>query len=420
MNKLQEIELLRPLIDELLELSALPIQNERKKLWADHQALRKTDKIPVTCWGEWMPESQWELILGENHRQTESPLAQSIEYNLKRRIWIANNVPDDHIVWPTMTIGAVISRTCDWGVPFQERLISTTGSVGDADHIDPPVVFPNGIEINNLNFTDMEIDEQATQLIAEQAGELVGDQLKINIDYPNLGYSMFDLADAMRGSEAIMFDVFDCPDKVHQLMEFITTSYEQHHLNRQQRGWISCFVEGTWMDVGFRVNCAYVAEDYDPEKPRLCDEWAYVSAQNSCGLGPDMFAEFVQPYNTRLAKYFEKQTVYYHGCERLDHKLDSIKTLPNLRRLHVSPWSSVQAAREKFQGSVVLEVHSHPGQVLLCMKYQEMKAEIKGLVAAAEGVPMDLNLADIETINNNPKLLTMWAQAAQEISENLN
>jgi hypothetical protein len=205
---------------------------------------------------------------------------------------------------------------------------------------------------------------------------------------------------------------------VHRLMDIITSAFEQHHRNREQKGWLNVVPssDGRYTQVGFRVHCAHIPPDFDQAKPRLRHEWAYVSAQTSSGLSPGMFAEFVHPYNVRLARYFSNQTVYYHGCEKLDHKLDVLATLPNLRRFHVSPWSSVEAAREKFRGKVVLEVHAHPGRVFFGYSPREMKQEVQRLIRAAEGVPLDINLSDIHSVNGDPCLLTRWAEAAQEVA----
>jgi hypothetical protein len=129
-----------------------------------------------------------------------------------------------------------------------------------------------------------------------------------------------------------------------------------------------------------------------------------------------MFERFVHVFNCRLARLFTNDTVYYHGCEKLDHKLDVLATLPHLRRFHVSPWSSVAAARDKFRGSVVMEVHAHPGKVFFTSKPVDMRKELRGLVDAAEGLHMDLNLSDISTVNGRPATLTEWAAIAQEES----
>ena len=50
-----------------------------------------------------------------------SALARGIEFDLKRRLWMAREVPDDHIVWPFVTVGAVTTQVRDWGVPLEWR-----------------------------------------------------------------------------------------------------------------------------------------------------------------------------------------------------------------------------------------------------------------------------------------------------------
>ena len=151
-------------------------------------------------------------------------------------------------------------------------------------------------------------------------------------------------------------------------------------------------------------------------KPRLADEWAYVSAQTSSGLGPRQYEALVQSSNEALAGPFTNRTVYYHGCECLDGKIDSIARIPNLRRFHVSPWSSVAVARKRFRGTVVCEVHANPSEVFFGATREDIRRGVRGLVAAGEGMPMDLNLSDIHSVNGRPELLTAWAEEAQEAS----
>ena len=91
-----------------------------------------------------------------------------------------------------------------------------------------------------------------------------------------------------------------------------------------------------------------------------------------------------------------------------------IRELPNLRRHHVSPWSSVEKAVEVLQGKAIMEVHSHPGKVFFGWKEADMQKEIRGLVEKAQRRPMDLNLSDIHSVNGDPRLLGLWARAAQE------
>ena len=418
MSGTEDKDILNPLVNKILDLAAHPRMARLKRMWANHQALRQTEKVPVCVWYEFIPDPQWELMLGRGFLKCRSPLAREIEWNLRKRLWAAENVSDDHIVWPTVTISPTIAREVDWGVRFSMS--------GSDEKVDDPLeakryvpAFPDRIETERVRFRDWLIDEQATAEAVEQAGEMTGDRMQIAVAYPDLGFSPFDHAVGMRGLEKLMFDVVDAPQRVHRLMDLITSAFEQHHRTREKNGWLNVVPspDGRYSQVGFRVHCAHTPPGFQPGRPHLRHEWAYVSAQTSAGLSPAMFAEFVHPYNVRLARYFSNQTVYYHGCERLDHKLEVLATLPNLRRFHVSPWSSVEAAREKFRGKVVLEVHAHPGRVFFGYSPREMKQEVQRLVRAAEGVPLDINLSDIHSVNGDPRLLTRWARAAQEAAE---
>ena len=196
-------------------------------------------------------------------------------------------------------------------------------------------------------------------------------------------------------------------------MTFLARSHLEHHKRREREGRINCHREGEYARVGFRVHCW---QPGPAGEPKLADEWAYVSAQTSSGLGPRQYEELVQPSSEALAAPFAKRTVYYHGCECLDGKIDAIARTPNLRRFHVSPWSSVEVARRKLRGTIVCEVHSNPSEVFFGATREDVRRSLRRLVDAGEGMPMDLNLSDIHSVNGRPELLTMWAEEAQEVS----
>ncbi|MEE9306750.1 MAG: hypothetical protein V3V57_04370, partial [Spirochaetia bacterium] len=65
---------------------------KRKKMWADHQALQQTEKVPICVWYEFIPEPQWELMLGRGYLKCRSVLARDIERELRKRLWAAKHV----------------------------------------------------------------------------------------------------------------------------------------------------------------------------------------------------------------------------------------------------------------------------------------------------------------------------------------
>ena len=350
-------------------------------------------------------------MFGTEFLKCKDAVARRIEFDLLRRIWMAENVPDDHIVWPTITIGAPAVQERSWGVNIKWR--HAHEKLG-ANAYDPP--FSDSIDVSRLSKPLIEFDKRTVDESVEKAHEFTGGKLQVHVHYRHMGYAPFDVATSMRGMENLLMDTVVAPEKVTSLMEFLTNAEIEHEKRREANGWLNVHADpsNTFQQVGFRVHCAYLAEDFTTRAPRLEDEWTYLSQQTSAGLGPDQYGEFVQPYNDALASMFPQMTVYYHGCECLDEKLELLSRTPNLRRFHVSPWSSLERARDKFQGSVVLEVHDHPGKVFFGASKDETRKGLRDLIVQAAGHPMDLNISDIHSFDGKPELLTQWAQLAQE------
>jgi hypothetical protein len=94
-----------------------------------------------------------------------------------------------------------------------------------------------------------------------------------------------------------------------------------------------------------------------------------------------------------------------------------IRELPNLREFHVSPWSQVAPIAEALPEHVVMEVHSHPTNVLFLWGADEMREELVGLARAAGDHPFNLKLCDIQTINaDGGQALITWSEVAKAVA----
>jgi hypothetical protein len=150
-------EALRPLVEEAAALAAEPEQAQRKELWARHQALRGSPKVPVCVSYEGIPPQQWEVMFGTNHLRATTDLGREIEFELKRRLWIAHEVPDDHIVWPYITVTAVTREVQDWGVPIEWR--EPDDPLGAKGIVAP---FADLVDVARLTQPVEEVDEAGT------------------------------------------------------------------------------------------------------------------------------------------------------------------------------------------------------------------------------------------------------------------
>ena len=259
----------------------------------------------------------------------------------------------------------------------------------------------------------MDLDVERSLAKADAARELLAGRMTVNLKRPDLGHSPFDIAARLCGLENLLLWCAECPDRVRDLMRFLSRSHVEHHDRRGREGRINLHRDGEYARVGFRVHAWRPGAG---STARLADEWAYVSAQTSSGLGPEQYESLVEPSSVELAAPFTRGTVYYHGCECLDRKLTSIARIPNLRRLHVSPWSSLPAARAALGDRVIYEVHTNPSEVFFGAKRAEIRRGLDGLVAQGRGCAMDLNLSDIHSVNMRPELLGVWAAEAREAS----
>ena len=428
------------LASELNALWASPEQERRRRLWADHFNGR-TREVPVTCamFQGWQ-DLVWQQILPEDEFIYKDGLARVIEVRLRHHLWRAANIPDDTPHDPTLALGALPPLGPDelWGVPVA---YDSTGVAGGAYKPLPPLGDP--ADIRKLRPPEFRFDPEAMARQEEQVRDLIGDALPIAFRCDALHNGPFEWAVRLRGMDNLLLDCYDRPEWLHELMGFLSRSMVDYHRARDAAGFVHSPTESAlhspWDDYDLpsettpvspspRVERGPGGEVPLPPSPErsegeggrgvrtpLSSAWGYLHAQSAASYGPKTYAEFVQPYNVPIAELFGK--VYYHGCEDLTQKVETIRELPNLREFHVSPWSQVAPIAAALPEHVVLEVHSHPTNVLFLWGEAQMREELRALVDGAGDHAFNLKLCDIQTINaDGGEALKAWSRAAKDLA----
>jgi hypothetical protein len=287
-----------------------------------------------------------------------------------------------------------------WGVEMTVERTDESGSYKEL----PPIRRPE--DLQNLRAPRYEIDRAETARVVEKAQALTGGALPVAVRTDELHWGPFEYAVRLRGIESILFDVYDAPGFLHRLMGTITDCIISYQDEREAAG-------GVAADAS---SFGHVPYDEVPSdlRTRLKGMWAYIHAQSAASLSPQMYAEFIHPYNCRLASLAGK--TYYHGCEDLSKKCRIIKTLPGLRLFHISPWTPAAPVISELGNSVAYEVHSHPTNVLFGGSRDEIRSELKRLKAAARGTSHVLALADVETFGGRFDRIAWWADAARDVA----
>jgi hypothetical protein len=392
---------LADLAQQVLEVSHSKEHQQRRDLWVQFHALRPPR--PLVHYAMYTGVWEREIAYPERLRH-HTGLARLIEVQLRAKLWKAQHIPDDEPLLPTiwLTTPHPPGDARLWGVALPVVRTEEWGAYKPV----PPIQEESDLE--KLHYPPYEEVPSLKSKMLEAAMELTGGLLPIKFHSDELHYGPIEWAVRLRGMDNLLYDVIDRPQFVHRLMDFITEGMVRYHRAREAAGAVDA--EASWA-----IHMIY--DTVPPGKENLLSGcWAYIHAQSAASLSPRMYAEFVHPYNARLATLFGR--VYYHGCEDLSAKAAIIKDLPNLRLFHVSPWTPVEPVVRVLGDRLALEVHSHPTKVLFEYSAQEMREELRQRHEAAKGTVHVLKLCDVETVGNNWQRLRRWAELAREIVEN--
>jgi len=391
---------LEPLVDRTLRAAALPVQEERKRRWADHQALRPTAKIPVCVYYEGIPVPQWEAMLGPAPLACRGETARSIEFDLRRVLWMAEHVPDDHIVWPSIVVDAVTVRPESWG-PSLEWQGTRPGMDNPLEARCMPAPLADGIRMDRLHSRTSRWTPRDAAAGGDRARADLR-QMAVHVRWPDLGHSPFDIAARLCGLENVLMWCAECPSGSGSSWSSSPGATSSTTGGGSARAGSTATARGSTRGSG----SACTAGDpvslrasptsgptcrRRPLGPRAAAVRGARPASNEALSGPVREADGLLP---RLR------------VPRRQDRLD--RAIPNLRRFHVSPWSSVAAAR----GSSAERSSARSTPTPPRSSSAPRAARCAGACARSStrggGMPMDLNLSDIHSVNGRPELLTAW------------
>ena len=151
---------------------------------------------------------------------------------------------------------------------------------------------------------------------------------------------------------------------------------------------------------------------------RPVEMWGSATAQIFGSVSPEMHREFGLEYEKRWLEHFG--LAYYGCCEPLHGKISILESLPNLRKISISPWANVAAAAELMRGRYVMSLKPNPA-IIAGESFDEdaVRRELSEKLEAAAGCNVEIILKDISTVHHEPERLWKWARLAKEAVEKL-
>jgi len=401
----KDSKILRELASRMAELAGRPIEEKKKELWYAHN-----DLIPgrplIFC----DPEGGWSEIIPGDNLKCEGKLAQRWEMFLHKEIFWGENMKDDKVIEPYFNIPYCAFES-DWGLHE-----TTVGGQNKGSYIwETPI--KDFREIDKLHTPQITVDYDKTREYLALAEEVFKDLLKVRIK--GIWWWSFGLTltlSRLRGLEQIMFDMYDNPDGLHKLMAFLRdgTLCEVEFL--EQNGLLSLNCDNTPVGSGgFGWTKQLPQKNFDNVHIRTMDMWGFGESQETSGISPSMFDEFVFQYQLPILSRFGLNC--YGCCEALNTRWDIIKKIPNLRRVSVSPWADVRDMAEKLQDKYIFSLKPHPGYLAVSPIDEDfIRKSLRGAlkITKENNCHVEIIMKDNHTLANNPENAIRWCQIANE------
>ena len=400
----QERRLLRDLAKRVAEVAALPTMAERRRLWKRHNALRPVRPMILV-----FPEGSWRELLPESSLRCRAKAARGIEWNLRHRLYTHEHFFDDTVIEKEWVVGKVI-KSSGWGLEPKWRPAPTATGAGTFE----PVIHKRA-DLKKLRFPEISVDEKQTARNLAGARDLFGDMLDVKLKgAAHISFHLMNQYTHLRGLTEVMLDMCDNPSMLHDAMAFLEEGHRRIVRQYIDLNLLSLNNDGTYHSSGgVGYTDELPAPGFDPARVRPRDMWASAEAQELAQVSPAMHAEFSMAYEKRLLAPFGLNG--YGCCEDLALKLDDVFTIPNIRRISISPFADVDRSAEKLGNRYIFSWKPNPSHLVGRFDRRALRAYIGHTLKAAKGCVLEMILKDTHTCENHPERFTEWTRIAREL-----
>lgn len=341
----KEREYLRELAKKQMEYAHLPEMEEKKKMWFDlNTGKEAVPPVVVESWTfdpDMMPDSVFQCI---------SPKAREVEYKLLKNIREYELIHDDKVI-PDFYPMRYQVDVDEFGIKVEEKhAVDANGRNVGYEYVAPIQDLEEDFYM--LKPSEIHVKWDETEKEKNFVQEILGDIMPVELigTPPDIALSLH--MSRLLGLEGMMMALYDCPEMVHKLMEYLANNQLRVMKAYEENGILT-------VNNGNHESClsSFCFTDEIPkepfDKPRVKDIWLWTENEETASVSPDMFREFFLPYTAKVAN--EIGLVYYGCCEPLHFVLeDVLKAIPNTRKVSVSPWSDQEQIGEILRGTKVV------------------------------------------------------------------
>ena len=420
---------LRELARKVRDLSQHPLNVERRRLW---YALDEGVADRPIVLAEF--DAGLEMVKPDLVRRCEQPWARNQETALLEKIVHFEDLRDDRVIEPFVGCPWFVTAS-DYGVTVKYDKAAAPAEGRGAYHWDPPIKDLAG-DFGQLHPRTFAVDRERSGRLRAALEEVYAGLLAVRrrgSHWWTMGMT-WPLA-LLIGLEQLMVAMFDQPAELHRLMAFLRDDHLAFVDWLEAEGLLTLNNENDYIGSGSqgytrRLPKAEIpspspspgggggknAEDKVDSPARASDLWVLLESQETVGVGPGQFEEFIFPYQADIARRFG--ACYYGCCEPVHTRWHIIERLANLRRVSISPWCDQRIMAAALGNRYVFSRKPSP-TLISTGDFDEAAiradlAETLHLTAEAGCRSVELIMKDVHTLHGQPDRLARWVQLARK------
>ena len=398
-------ERIRELAKQQREIAESPKMEALRERWYKHHTFHKSEPMVTVELGTFADEILPPLM------QCEDTFSRQIEWMLLHNIANTLFFHDDTIVRKEIPI-PFQSWFIPFGIPVQKKLAD--GGIG---HHFVPFIEDLEKDYKKLQQSEFGVDKLSSVKRADQLNELIGDILPARVTGKSLyAVPTQDIVHLM-SMETLFISLFDCPELFLEMLNRLTDDYLAYFGSVEKEGLLGATVWDTPVAQG-----SYCFTDSLPSKKdtpyTLSDIWGFLDSQETVGISPQMFAELIFPSYKKIAQKFGHLS--YGCCEPVDSIWENcLSTLPNLRKLSISPWCNEEYMGEQLAGKKII-YHRKPSPNFIgvgtTLDEEALRKHIARTVKAARGCAIEFTQRDVYTVNKDMGKVKRFVEIIREES----
>ena len=402
-------ERLRYLANHQLEIANSPKNLERVELWKRHN-MYKGERPPIHIEvGSFAHEAINPQL------QCEDEQARWIEYKLINNFVNMELFDDDKVVPPYFQqtydiyftlFGHHIKQTVvkkddgtEMGHQF-EHIIDDLAD--DFDKILQPTIYG--------------VNKESTMQKNALFNDIFGDIIPVKLVSDGLYSTPTQHVVHMMGMENMLFAMYDYPDEFKEMMDRIADAYVAYFKHLESENVLLQNKSFEWVCQG---SLAFFDEPDKQGQIKTTDLWGFMDSQETVGISPEMFHEFIFPCYYKIASLFGR--LNYGCCEPVHPHWDTIKTLPNLKKVSISPWCDEDFMAEQLRGSGII-YHRKPNPTFLgvgaTLDEDATRKHIEKTIKTARGCKLEFAQRDVYTVNNDMNKVRRFVEIIRESIDN--